>query len=159
MVLLSDDFSLAEFEKDSAIPVACLPILKRLCQEILQPIRTKFGPLVITSGYRPPLANAEAHGVSNSEHVYTPTWAAADFVSAEPATPMRVIFDWMRGPECASMPFHQLILEAGSNGSSVIHVSINVRMPGVRSVLTGATHNAEPYVAADHVAYQPSISA
>jgi hypothetical protein len=44
-------------------------------------------------------------------------------------------------------------LEHSANGSSVVHVSMNKRMPGVRSVLEGATHNAEPYVKVDHVEY------
>lgn len=145
-------FNLAEFSIDGEIPDACLPVLKDLCALVLDPAREfNNGPLEITSGYRPPLANAEAHGQPNSEHIYTPAWAAADFFSAI-RTP-RDIFDWMRNNP--NLPFHQLILEHGANGSSVVHVSINRNMPGVRSVLEGATHNSEPYVKVSHVDYAP----
>jgi hypothetical protein len=57
------------------------------------------------------------------------------------------------------LPFHQLILEHGANGSSVVHVSLNRRMPGVRSVLEGFVHNQEPYTKVDHVDYAPPSTA
>jgi hypothetical protein len=69
----------------------------------------------------------------------------------------RMVFDWMRTNPV--LPYHQLILESSADGSSVIHVSINKMMPGVRSVLIGATHNAVPYTKADYVAYNPPHSA
>jgi len=125
-------------------------VLTELCQTVLDVVREQFGELTITSGYRPPAANAEAHGQPNSEHIYTSRKCAADFMaSGEPI--QRNVFDWMR--ENPTLPYHQLILEHGANGSSVVHVSINLDMPGVRSVLEGATHNASPYVKIDHVAY------
>jgi hypothetical protein len=146
--MLSPNFDLPEFQKNDPIPDACLPILTRLAKEILEPVRAQFGPLIITSGYRSPEANAEAHGQANSEHIYTPAWAACDFYA--PGIPARNTFDWMRGFTGRTLPFHQLILEHDANGSSVIHVSINSLHPGLRSVLEGATHNAEPYVKVDH---------
>lgn len=150
--VLSPHFEQVEFEKNAPIPEPCIPVLTELCTLVLEFVREKFGPLVITSGYRSPEANAEAHGQSNSEHIYDPAWAAADFYS--PTVAARDIFDWMRNDP--TLPYHQLILEHGANGSSVVHVSLNRRMEGVRSVLEGATHNAEPYVKVDHVAYDPS---
>lgn len=149
--MLSSHFELKEFDRKGEMPAACEGILKRLCVEVLEPVREHFGPILITSGYRSPEANAEAHGQPNSEHIYTPAWCAADFFIS--GLPMRPVFDWMRNN--AELPFHQLILEHGANGSSVVHVSINSRMPGTRSVLEGATHNAEPYIKADYVAYNP----
>lgn len=154
---LSEHFDLEEFDKDGAIPEACLPVLSDLCNLVLEPVRAFCGgPLEITSGYRPPAANAEAHGQSNSEHIYTPAWAAADFVIPNNNPSTRSVFDWMRNNPL--LPYHQLILEHGQN-STVIHVSVNRRMPGVRSVLEGATHNAVPYIKAEYVAYNPPSNA
>jgi hypothetical protein len=148
-------FTLPEFEKDGPIPAECLPVLTELCQTVLDVVREQFGPLTITSGYRPPTANAEAHGQSNSEHIYTSRKCAADFLVDDGTDFIvgteRKAFDWMRNNP--DLPYHQLILEHGADGSSVVHVSINLDMPGVRSVLEGATHNASPYVKIDHVAY------
>jgi hypothetical protein len=54
----------------------------RIAEE-LQPWRDKIGePFIITSGYRPPAANAAAGGASNSRHLYGDAldlyWASAD---------------------------------------------------------------------------------
>jgi zinc D-Ala-D-Ala carboxypeptidase len=151
---LSPHFDLNEFDQDGPIPDACLPVLTDLCTLVLEPVRERFGELKVTSGYRPPLANAEAHGQPNSEHIYSPAWCACDFLAVgEPI--QRTVFDWMR--ENPSLPYHQLILEHSANGSSIVHVSMNKQKPGVRSVLEGATHNAEPYVKVDHVEYAPDL--
>ena len=143
-------FSLEEFEKDGPVPPDCLPALTELCQGVLDPSRDWAGcALIVTSGYRPPDANAAAHGQSNSEHMYSRDWAAADFYPADGK--VRPLFDWMRlNP---ALPFHELILEHGANGSSVIHASWNRQKAGMRSVLEGATHNAEPYAKVDYVAF------
>jgi len=148
---LTEHFALEEFQKGDPIPAECEAIFAQLAAEILEPVREEFHlPLVITSGYRSPRQNAEAHGQPNSEHMATATMCACDFYIAI-AGGIRPIFDWMR--QNPLLPFHQLILEHGGKGSSVIHVSINKMMPGVRSVLEGATHNAEKYIAIDHVPF------
>lgn len=155
-IQLSPHFSSKEFEIDAPIPLACIPIFKRLCVEILEPAREYAGAnaWIITSGYRDPASNAAAHGQPNSEHMATQHWCAADGIPGFAGNKsVRDVFDWMRNN--AALPFHQLILEHGQNGSSVIHVSINDQKPGVRSVLEGATHNAEPYAKVDYVAYNP----
>jgi zinc D-Ala-D-Ala carboxypeptidase len=150
MVQLSEHFALEEFQKNDAIPSECIPAFTELCQMILEPVRKKVGiPIRITSGYRSVEANTEAHGQANSEHVATADYCAADFYVGAGA---RMIFDWMRTNP--SLPYHQLILESGAN-STIIHVSWNRLKPGVRSVLVGATHNAQPYQKADYVAYNP----
>lgn len=148
---LTEHFTLEEFQPGDAIPYECQPIFGELAEYILEPVREQFNlPLTITSGYRSPRENADAHGQPNSEHMATDTMCACDFYAAV-AGGMRPIFDWMR--KNARLPYHQLILEHGANGSSVIHVSINKLKPGIRSVLEGATHNAEPYIAVDHVPF------
>jgi hypothetical protein len=151
MVQLSTHFTDEEF---GTIPEDCLSIFARLCQEVLEPARDRFGgPFAITSGFRSAEANSSAHGQPNSEHMASPEWCAADFL---PNGAVREIFDWMRTNPV--LPFHQLILEHGTNGSTIIHVSINTQKPGVRSVLEGATHNSAPYIKVDHVEYAPTQS-
>ncbi len=44
--------------------------LQRLCENILQPLRNKFGPVVVSSGYRSQLVNNKVGGASNSDHLY-----------------------------------------------------------------------------------------
>lgn len=157
MTPLSDHFEQDEFEKDAPVPADCVPILQFLCQMVLEPIRAFVArPMEITSGYRPPDANKAAHGVPNSEHVYTPDHAAADFsfaVAKLPALTIRACFDWIRNNP--ALPFDQVILEHGSSGSSIIHISCSKERlaAGVRSALEGATHNASPYTKWEVAAY------
>jgi len=155
---ISPNFKLEEFEIDGPMPLECRQAYIELANEVLEPAHgyaKRTFPVClmkITSGWRPPEANAAAHGQKDSEHMATADRAAADFLI--PGVAMRALFDWMRmNPE---LPFHQLILEHGKN-STVIHVSWNRLKPGVRSVLEGAEHNAEPYVAVDHVGYKPLL--
>ena len=55
--------------------------LKRLCEEILQPIRNKFGRAIkITSGFRSERLNKAVRGASSSQHV---NGEAADIVSED----------------------------------------------------------------------------
>ena len=142
MTPLSAHFNLEDFEQDSKMPMDCIEPYKFLCENILEPLRAQAGkPLIITSGYRSPEANTEAHGQPNSEHVATADYCAADFYVGGMAT-IRPLFDWAR--ENPSLPYHQLILESGITGTSILHVSYNRLKPGVRSVLIGATHNSQP---------------
>jgi Peptidase M15 len=153
MTQISRHFSLEEFQKDKGdIPQDRVEAFTVLATSILDLVRDWCAaPLLITSGYRDADANARAHGQPNSEHIATPDWCAADFYCPDKAS--NSIFDWMRNNP--SLPFHQLILERGNDGSSIVHVSWNRLKTGVRSVLTGATHNAEPYLKVDYVAYTP----
>jgi len=146
----SAHFDSSEFELGPKIPVDCLPVFVFMCEEILEPTR-EFAvvPLQVTSGYRSEQTNTEAHGIPNSEHVATEEHCACDFFPV--GRPAREVFDWMRTN--ASLPYHQLILEHGHNGSSVIHVSVNRTRIGLRSVKEGAVHNAEPYTVVDSVPY------
>lgn len=154
---LSSHFNVEEFSKDAPIPEECLPVLTRLCLEILEPIRVKFlTALLVTSGYRPPEQNAEAHGIPNSEHIYSEHWCAADFLVCNDQLSPRKVFDWLRlNP---FLPYHQLILEH-SEISSIIHVSLNTLAPGVRSVKEGATHNSARYINVEHAAFEPPSNA
>ena len=48
-----------------------------LC-EFLEQARAEFGPISITSGYRPPAINAAVGGATNSEHLYKSECGAVD---------------------------------------------------------------------------------
>lgn len=44
--------------------------LKRLCRDVLQPLRDELGPIVVTSGLRPQWLNALIGGSLTSNHMY-----------------------------------------------------------------------------------------
>lgn len=149
---LSEHFDSSEVTTGDPYPPEAQDVLKQMMTEIMEPARAHAKcPIYILSDNRSERENVAAGGQSTSEHKWTKDFCALDFVPRNGRT--RALFDWMRlNPR---LPFHQLILEHGMTGSSIIHVSLNRLLPGVRSVLEGATHNAEPYVAADHVAFDP----
>lgn len=76
---LSNNFCLSEFTRsDTAkrlgIENECSNVeqvlnLAYLCHMVLQPLRDKFGPIRITSGYRCPELNGAVGGASNSQHM------------------------------------------------------------------------------------------
>ena len=76
---LSTNFRLGEFTRsDTAkrlgIENECSSVeqvlnLAYLCHMVLQPLRDKFGPIRITSGYRCPELNRAVGGVKNSQHM------------------------------------------------------------------------------------------
>lgn len=76
---LSDHFSLSEFERsatarrlhiDNRVPESLIPNLRRLCQQLLEPLRQHFGePITISSGYRCPALNEAVKGTRRSYHL------------------------------------------------------------------------------------------
>jgi Peptidase M15 len=150
VIQLSEHFSLENFQKEAPIPAVAAPSFSALANLILEPVYAEFGAtLYFTSGYRDIAENTAAHGQPNSEHVATADYCAVDFFCVM----TEKVFDWMRNNP--TLPYHQLILEKGKVGY-VIHVSWNRLKPGVRSVLTGATNNSQPYQQAVHVEFNPS---
>lgn len=111
-IQLSPHFSLGEFTRsDTAARLGQQIIasewvqdnLQALCRNILEPIRGVFGPLIITSGYRPGWLNTTIGGSKNSDHL---TGCAADFRS-----PTLSPAELARGISVMDLPFKQLILE------------------------------------------------
>lgn len=78
----SEHFAFAEFDTHDGTPVPLRARrgVKRLCREILEPLRAEFGPCRVTSGYRHRAYNARIGGASNSYHIYDlhPDQPAAD---------------------------------------------------------------------------------
>lgn len=53
--------------------------LKKLCEEVLEPIRRKWGkPIFVNSGYRSPQLNIRVKGAASSQHI---TGCAVDITS------------------------------------------------------------------------------
>lgn len=79
---LSPHFNVREFDchDGKRVPKAAEPALARLCVEFLEPMRKKFGPGRVLSGYRHKLYNQRIGGATASQHNYDddPTTVAAD---------------------------------------------------------------------------------
>jgi zinc D-Ala-D-Ala carboxypeptidase len=94
--------------------INCLTLL---CENILQPVRDKFGEVHIDSAYRCPKLNVSVGGAATSQHVFG---QAADIVLPD----MKTVFKWIQD----TLPFDQLIWENGdSNQPKWIHVSYSSR--------------------------------
>ena len=106
--------------------------LKSLCENILQPVRNKYGKSInITSGYRSPKLNKAIGGSSSSDHCFG---YAADFTV--PFEDYAAVFEILK-----SYNFDQLIWEFGtSTAPQWIHVSF--RPAGNRRQVLKAYKNA-----------------
>lgn len=135
---LSPNFSLDELTKseaairlglDNSPTQEIISNLQELTVHILQPIRDKFGPVVVTSGYRSPDVNKAIGGSATSDHC---KGQAADFEVL--GKDNRELAMWVS----ENMQFTQLILEfykPGVPDSGWVHCSY---VPGnlKRQVLT-----------------------
>lgn len=89
---ISPHFRLREFAMDDGTPApsASTKHLTRLCVEVLEPLRARFGVCSVTSGYRTQLHNRAVGGAADSRHVYDrhPSTPAVD-VRFERGTPQQ----------------------------------------------------------------------
>ena len=70
---------------DNTPPRAARKMLTILVEQLLDPIRRRYGaPIVVTSGYRCPALNTAVGGVANSHHI---VGCAADIVGGLPPPP------------------------------------------------------------------------
>ena len=85
-VQLSEHFRVREFDcKDGTrVPKAAIPALVRLCRDVLEPMRDRFGPCTVMSGYRHAAYNRRIGGARYSQHIYDldPSTVAADLIFA-----------------------------------------------------------------------------
>lgn len=79
---MSKYFRLGEFycKDGTPPPSASIPAIRKLCVDILDPLREKYGPCTVLSGYRHATYNARIGGARYSQHIYdvTPSSVAAD---------------------------------------------------------------------------------
>jgi len=74
---ISNNFSYKEVLKNEQPAMEIILNISHLINSIMQPVRDKFGRIVITSGYRSPEYNRNVGGVKNSSHIYG---NAVDFI-------------------------------------------------------------------------------
>lgn len=112
---LTDHFTLEEFTRSETaerLGIRNVPSeqaianLKKLCQNVLEPLRTYSGcPVIVSSGYRCPELNAAVGGVSNSQHI---TGQAADIgISRKESRTLPDMAEFIR----SRCDYDQLILE------------------------------------------------
>lgn len=139
---LTAHFAKEEFERHGPVPQESVPLLTVFCQLVLEPIRGKFGALTITSGFRPPEANAATGGVKNSYHQYDAEHVAADIVPDQGPT-LPEVFDWIRLD--SGLPFDKVILECdkATGGPACVHIQYQDQPR--RMAYTGQTHGTGSY--------------
>ena len=126
---LSAHFALAEFTRSESAKrhgVSNEPTpehlqnLITLCEKVLEPIRIKFGPINISSGYRSKALNHYIGGSLNSQHCEAKA-ADIDMDGMDGASNTE-IFNYIKD----SLDFDQLIWEFGNNSKpDWVHVSYN----------------------------------
>jgi len=79
---LTPHFKVHEFNcKDGTpVPKGSVDALTRLCKDVLEPLRDRFGACTVMSGYRPTAYNRRIGGATFSQHIYDlhPSTVAAD---------------------------------------------------------------------------------
>ncbi len=126
---ISAHFALAEFTRSESAKrhgVSNEPTpehlenLKLLCEKVLEPIRMKFGPINISSGYRSKALNHYIGGSLNSQHCEAKA-ADIDMDGMTNAT-NKEVFDFIKD----TLDFDQLIFEFGTKDApDWVHVSYN----------------------------------
>lgn len=120
---LSPHFTLAELTRTSSgqpnVPNAAdTKSLVALCSSLLEPIRTKFGPVSIHSGFRSKAVNEAIGGSKTSQHM---KGEAADFHC--PAAKLEDIMRWIVTE--SGLKYGQVILEGHTAGNPTwIHLSL-----------------------------------
>lgn len=116
-MFLSKYFKYEEFLVSSSYPIKDYvftkdqkDIIRLGVESILDPLRERVGPVIITSGFRTPELNGLIGGSLNSDHL---TANAVDLISNED---VRKTFS-----EMLDLPYRQLILYEGH-----VHVSWNI---------------------------------
>lgn len=116
---LSENFSIAELtvtdtELYNTPGQVELEKLLYLANYILQPVRNKFGPIRINSGFRSKQVNEKIGGSATSQHCFG---EAADIYPLQ--TSLEDVFQWIK----ENLVFGQLILERKEE-SRWLHVSL-----------------------------------
>jgi hypothetical protein len=120
---LSPHFTLSELTRTSSgianVPTdAEVKALEALATTLLEPVRAKFGPVSIHSGYRGPAVNAAIGGSKTSQHM---KGEAADFHC--PAAKLEDIMRWIVIE--SGLKYGQVILEGHTAGEPTwIHLSL-----------------------------------
>ena len=120
---LSPHFTLAELTRTSSgqpnVPSAAeTKALVALCSSLLEPIRAKFGPVSIHSGFRSKAVNEAIGGAKSSQHM---RGEAADFHC--PGATLEHVMRWIVTE--SGLAYGQVILEGHTAGEPTwIHLSL-----------------------------------
>lgn len=135
--MLTEHFSLPEMVRsgvalqqniDNQPSTEAVDNLRQLCRHVLEPLRRRFGRIIISSGYRSPRLNKAVGGVANSQHL---RGEAAD-IHISDAEQGRRMYDFLR----RETDFDQLIFEHNMyNGCRWLHVSNTRRRPNRHQAL------------------------
>jgi hypothetical protein len=143
---LSRNFTLQELIKsDTAVRLGVdnnpnanqIEKLKLLCENILQPVRDHFGPVMITSGFRSPTLCVKIGSSVNSQHTQG---CAADFEC--PGKDNAEVADWIY----KNLDFDQMILEfyvPGEPNSGWVHCSYITDQPRKQFLLAYRDENGK----------------
>lgn len=113
---LSPHFTLAELVRSQTAQrkgiantpgSAVIAALTALCVNLLEPVRVRFGPVAVSSGYRGPALNRAIGGARGSQHELG---EAADFTV--PGVSNLTVCQWIQ----RELGFDQLIYEFGEEG-------------------------------------------
>lgn len=127
---LTMDFKLKEFTyfEPEQLPAGVLLNLTNLCKVYLQPLRTAFGPIYITSGYRTAENNSAVGGAKNSYHLLG---LAADIKCSDVADAIKKA-SYLLFLESQLMIntnlLSELIVSRNSRGSVWLHVAMRKSM-------------------------------
>lgn len=135
--LLTPHFCLLEFTRSGVATQEGIPNnpsqqqtenLRLLCQNVLEPLRQRFGPIVISSGFRSVALNRAVGGVPSSQHT---KGEAADIVIGSPQRGVEMFRFIQR-----YLDFDQLVWEPiGASEPRWLHVSWTKRHRNRHSVL------------------------
>lgn len=105
---------------DNSAPEPAQKRLLALCENVLEPLRRRFGAIRVTSGYRCPKLNEAVGGALGSQHLLG---EAADLHISDQAVG-RKMYDFI----AENLDFDQLLFERKmSNGCQWLHVSYTTR--------------------------------
>ncbi len=122
---LSPHFKLKELvrtnhrELDNTPSKEVVDRLRILCIEFLEPLRAKFGPLYINSGYRSPAVNKVIKGSKTSAHM---DGCAADIDPLREGVTTRDMVLWLRDE--SGLEYDQVIDEYAGATSNWLHLGM-----------------------------------
>ena len=143
---LTSNFSLSELTKSQTAErhgISNQPTeehtenLRLLCENVLQPVRDQFGPVMISSGYRSEILSEKIGSSRKSQHC---RGEAADFEIF--GTANNEVADWIK----QNLMFDQLILEyfePGQPNSGWIHVSYTKEINANRKERAGSASRSQ----------------
>ena len=141
---LSPHFTLSEMTRTSSglyngPTIDKIKALTVLCTTLLEPVRNRFGPVSIHSGYRGPTVNAAIGGSKSSQHM---KGEAADFHC--PGATLETVMRWIVVE--SGLSYGQVILEGHTKGEpSWIHLSLGAPYRLGSSCMQALTFDGKSY--------------